>query len=322
MSDLSVFEHDGELVVDSRLVAPRLGIDHNSFIKTIEEYQPLMEKAFGVVRFQIEKPRKGSKGGRPQRYALLTENQSMLAMSFSRNTPQVVQAKVELVQKFSKAKELLLQRQKRAEHVPYWYERMRIALSDTEQPLQVGYFCVYREMMDFFCELENRFNYIISDIDRETGKHLVPDVSIGQRFNKFLRCDDEMPTIARRRFLGSGEAVDFRQPGRRKDDWFSGGKDFQEILMYNHVYPESSHGIFQVHPAKSYPDRYRDIFRYYLQEYWIPDFCVPYLTERDPQGLNQIQSRIMQMTPSERIAIGGTLVGALMPSLPLLLESA
>ena len=206
--------------------------------------------------------------------------------------------------------------QSRVGHVAYWYERMRIALSDWDRPLQNGYFCVYREMMDFFCELENRFNYVIPDFDQKTGKRLVPDGSIGQRFNAFLRSEDEMPTIARRRFLGSGEAVDFRQPGCRKNGWFSGGKDYKEILMYNHVYPKSSHGNFQVHPAMSYPDKYRGLFRYYLQEYWIPDSCIPYLRKRDPKGLHRIQSRVMQMSSSEHAAVRGTLVGSLMPSFP------
>lgn len=111
MTDISISEHsDGELVVDSRLIADRLGIEHESFLKTIDTHQAVVEEAFGVIRFEIGKPKAGSKGGRPARYALLTENQATLLMTFSRNTPPVVKCKVELVQAFSKAKQLLAQR--------------------------------------------------------------------------------------------------------------------------------------------------------------------------------------------------------------------
>jgi phage regulator Rha-like protein len=146
MSQLSVSEHDGVLVVDSRLVAERLGIEHESFMKTLREYQSLIEEDFGSIRFEI-----GSKtganakaGGKQPVFCLLTEDQATVLMTFSRNTSQVVKCKLDLVKAFSKAKELLTQRQPKPTYVPYWYERMKVALSDTELPLQSGYFCVYR----------------------------------------------------------------------------------------------------------------------------------------------------------------------------------
>lgn len=66
-----------------------------------------IEVAFGVVRFETEKPLKGSKGGRPERVAYLTEEQATLLMTFSRNTARVVECKVALVQTFSQAKQVL-----------------------------------------------------------------------------------------------------------------------------------------------------------------------------------------------------------------------
>ena len=61
MPPLSVSEHDdGVLVVDSRLVAERLGIEHESFLKTLDTYQSQIERAFGVLRFEIGKPPKSS----------------------------------------------------------------------------------------------------------------------------------------------------------------------------------------------------------------------------------------------------------------------
>lgn len=43
--------------------------------------QPQAEQAFGIFRFQIGKPLLGSKGGRPTKYVLLTEEQAEQAFS-------------------------------------------------------------------------------------------------------------------------------------------------------------------------------------------------------------------------------------------------
>ncbi len=107
MSNLSIQERDGILVVDSRLIAQDLGIAHKNLLETLDNYRKRIEIAFGVVRFETEKPLKNSKGGRPERVAYLTEDQATLLMTFSRNTPKVVDCKVALVQAFSKAKQVI-----------------------------------------------------------------------------------------------------------------------------------------------------------------------------------------------------------------------
>lgn len=318
MSDLSVSEYnDGELVVDSRLIAEDLGIEHESFIKTVDTYKTVVEEAFGVIRFEIGKPSKGSKGGRPERWALLSEDQSTLLMSFSRNTTQVVKCKVRLVRAFSEAKKLLSQRQPKPQYVPYWYERMKIALSDTEMPLQMGYFCVYREMMSFFCELEARLGYLVPDVNPVTKEHLVPDISIGKRFNDFLRSNDEFPSFARQQILGTSEIIDFRPQRMTRKGLVPAGKHASEVQMYNHVYPKISHGKYSKQPSRSYPEKYLMIFKYFLEQYWIGDFFVPYLVERDAQGLMDMRNRILNMSFSERQALSATLIGKLIPALPM-----
>jgi phage regulator Rha-like protein len=98
---------DGTLVVDSRLIAERLGVQHETFMRTLKKYEPELEEAFGVIRFEIHQPPKGSQGGRPETFALLTEEQATTAMTFSRNTPEVLQCKIDLVTAFKKAKDLL-----------------------------------------------------------------------------------------------------------------------------------------------------------------------------------------------------------------------
>jgi len=313
MPDLEIFDDGEVLYVDSRLISERLGVEHRSFLETLDNYQTQIEQAFGILRFETAKM---NVRGRPARYALLKEDQATFVMTLSRNSPEVVQCKLDLVIAFSKAKEVLRQRQSSVNHVPYWYQRMRLALSDADRPLEIGYFCIYQEMMRFFSELEGRLGYIIPDFNPDDGKYLVPDISIGRKFNEFLRSEGEIPTLTRQEFLGSTNTVDFRQPYMRKDGWFPGGVNYDEIKIYNHVYPTASHGKYQVQQANSYPTRYVSIFQHHLQEWWIPDSCIPYLKKRDPQGVTYLRSAINELPPRARAALSGTLIGKLMRALP------
>lgn len=103
-------ERKGEtLVVDSRLVAENLGIEHRAFMQTIKKYESKIEQRFGVITFEMSKPPEGSQGGRPEKFAWLTEDQSMFLMTLSRNTNQVVECKANLVEAFSQARQVIPQ---------------------------------------------------------------------------------------------------------------------------------------------------------------------------------------------------------------------
>lgn len=105
MSNLQVITVNETLVVDSRLVAEELGIQHKNVRQTIEKYLTELQ-GFGVVTFETSKPSEYSQGGRPERYCYLNEDQATFLMTLSRNTPQVVACKQRLVQAFSQAKHL------------------------------------------------------------------------------------------------------------------------------------------------------------------------------------------------------------------------
>lgn len=72
------------LVVDSRLIADELGIEHRALRQTIEKYINEIQE-FGVVTFFQTKPLEGSSGGRPERYCYLNKEQSQIIISKSRN---------------------------------------------------------------------------------------------------------------------------------------------------------------------------------------------------------------------------------------------
>ncbi|TMC19186.1 MAG: hypothetical protein E6J34_15550 [Chloroflexi bacterium] len=88
-------------LADSRQIALTLGIDHRSFFRMIVEYQEEIEQDFGKVRFEITP---SGKTNQPQKYALLTEEQTYAYMSYSKNTVQSRACKRLLVSAFTQAK--------------------------------------------------------------------------------------------------------------------------------------------------------------------------------------------------------------------------
>ena len=109
MSNLSIQECNGVLVVDSRLIAEELGIQHKNFLATIEKYNLKMasDPEMGTVAFETRefKTRQGNVS--TERWAWLTEPQATFIMTLSRNTEQVVNCKLALSIAFDKAKRLI-----------------------------------------------------------------------------------------------------------------------------------------------------------------------------------------------------------------------
>lgn len=66
---------------------------------------------FGVLSFEMTKPLKGSKGGRPQKTYHLNEQQATLLITYLDNTPAVNQFKKNLVREFYRMKQELTKRQ-------------------------------------------------------------------------------------------------------------------------------------------------------------------------------------------------------------------
>lgn len=92
--------------IDSRVLAKHLGIQHESVAKLLTAYGDDFRE-LGVFRFQIGKPPAGPMGGRPEKYALLNEDQAYLLLAYSRNTKKVRALKVGLVKAFREARQSL-----------------------------------------------------------------------------------------------------------------------------------------------------------------------------------------------------------------------
>lgn len=89
-------------VIDSRLVAKALGIQHKSFMETIHKYQSEIE-AFSSLPFQTEVKKK-KVGATREKFCYLSEDQAIFMGTLSRNTQRVVAFKVNLVKAFAQAR--------------------------------------------------------------------------------------------------------------------------------------------------------------------------------------------------------------------------
>ncbi len=86
--------------IDSRLLARHLGNKHRSTFELIQDHRSDFEQ-LGLLRFQTEVI-EGK--GQPEKFAKLNEDQSFLALSYSKNTDRVRELKVKLVKAFGVAR--------------------------------------------------------------------------------------------------------------------------------------------------------------------------------------------------------------------------
>jgi phage regulator Rha-like protein len=99
MNDLVIIENNVPLA-DSREVAERLSVKHRNFLEQIRKYEPQMEKRYGKVAFMAQP----LSSGQTQIYALLTEPQCYLALTFSENTEEAINLRADLIDAFMEAK--------------------------------------------------------------------------------------------------------------------------------------------------------------------------------------------------------------------------
>lgn len=94
----------------SDVIAEQTQNNYRSIQRTIENQMKRIEK-FGVMRFEITLPTKGSKGGRPKKVYQLNEPQATLLITFLKNNDIVADFKVELVRQFYAMRSELQKRQ-------------------------------------------------------------------------------------------------------------------------------------------------------------------------------------------------------------------
>lgn len=91
------------------IIANNTGNDLYNVNRLIRNKKSSLER-FGVLGFEIRKPPKNSKGGRPRKIYHLNEQQATLLITFLDNTPQVELFKVALVKQFYEMRDELTKR--------------------------------------------------------------------------------------------------------------------------------------------------------------------------------------------------------------------
>jgi phage regulator Rha-like protein len=106
LTKIDVIEQGDVLVVDSRLIADELGIDHRSLFRTIKKYQDEIQE-FGHLRFENTSVVNSSGATNITSFVYLNEDQATYIMTLSKNTEQVRRCKRVLVKSFSEAKQVI-----------------------------------------------------------------------------------------------------------------------------------------------------------------------------------------------------------------------
>lgn len=108
MLEITVENQNGILVVDTRLIAEELGIEHKTLKETIRNYEDRLSE-LTELRTETLKGKSLPQGGFGKGEVIywLNEEQATFIMMLSRNTPQVVDAKLKLARAFNAAKQAL-----------------------------------------------------------------------------------------------------------------------------------------------------------------------------------------------------------------------
>ncbi|MDT4292185.1 Rha family transcriptional regulator [Methylomonas sp. MO1] len=115
---IALIEKKNEALVDSRLMAEQLGITHEAVLKTIDTYIDVFHE-LQPLRFEIAVAKRKHGGGTPIRHVLLSEDQSFLLLTFSRNTKRVVALKLSLIQAFGRFRR---EQQNATDYLPFYHE--------------------------------------------------------------------------------------------------------------------------------------------------------------------------------------------------------
>ncbi|SFF97833.1 Rha family transcriptional regulator [Neptunomonas qingdaonensis] len=113
MTNTIKIKHAGhELLVDSRIIAEKLGVDHKATIQVIDKYSSQIAR-FGTLPFQMAKSK-----GQPTRFALLNRSQAEFLLTLTRNTPEAIELKVQLIKAFDQARDAL---EASGNYIPFYH---------------------------------------------------------------------------------------------------------------------------------------------------------------------------------------------------------
>ena len=103
MNNIEIINFDGELVVDSRLIAEEMGIQHRSLKDTIRTYLIDIEQ-LGRVTLTAAPSKASGGGGSGETFYYLNQDQANLLLTYGNNTEIIRQLKIKLIKAFKNAR--------------------------------------------------------------------------------------------------------------------------------------------------------------------------------------------------------------------------
>lgn len=100
--------HNEEPRVSTFDIFKDLGYSEHRLLKKIVTDHGDKFKTFGLIQLELHKPKKGSKGGRPDKSFLLNEDQFTLLIMLCKNNPKTVDLKVKIARQFVQMKKMLI----------------------------------------------------------------------------------------------------------------------------------------------------------------------------------------------------------------------
>jgi phage regulator Rha-like protein len=101
----------------TKVIEHYTGVKHQNILQLFRRHEKSIKK-FGVIMFETWKPKKGSKGGRPETFYFLNEEQFTFFIMLMANNEKVVKFKADLNKKFHQYRKWILEQktQKANEH--------------------------------------------------------------------------------------------------------------------------------------------------------------------------------------------------------------
>ena len=143
VSGIEISVVDQEPRVDSRLIATRLGIGHRPMYRLLVKYQTEMSE-LGKVCFENAP----SAAGQNQKFAHLNEDQSIFALTLTKNTVETVALKLDLTKAFKRFRDMALRQARAAErraHLDWQQSRQDGKLDRRAQTDTIKEFTMYAQ---------------------------------------------------------------------------------------------------------------------------------------------------------------------------------
>jgi phage regulator Rha-like protein len=194
-TELEITVNNGEYCLDSRVLAKRLGYEHETVVRSIRRHKDRLE-AKSVVRQNVGKPLKGSLGGRPEVYYLLNERQCLILVGSLKKGKDAEEWHDALVDAFLLAREQVRQLEKQyqpSSSIHTLTERFRPRALENLLRVPDGYFSVMGELFKHLYNAEALLNESLDE-------HAMIEISVGQRWSRYAREVLGVPDHERRKY--------------------------------------------------------------------------------------------------------------------------